>query len=152
MKKIKLTQGKSALVDDADFEWLSVYKWHISHYGYAVTTRNCKKILMHRLIMGAAYKTEVDHINHTKTDNRRSNLRVCSSSQNKQNSRLRSDNKSGYKGVSWDNRASKWTVSVWMNGKKSYVGDFKDKKMAAEAYNKKAYELFGEFARLNEVA
>ena len=105
MKKIELTQGKFALVDDEDFEWLNQWKWYANHLGYtwyvvrSVRYDNeVKAILMHRSILNAKIGEEIDHINHNGLDNRKKNLRICTRSQNNMNrNKLRGTYK--YKGV-----------------------------------------------------
>jgi len=89
----------------------------------------------------------VDHINHNTLDNRRCNLRVCTQNQNRYNLNLRKNNQSGYKGVSF--KHNHWEVQLKKDKKYIYGGSFKDKIEAAKAYDKKAKELFGEFAKLN---
>ena len=155
MKKIKLTQGKYAIVDDEDFAYLNQWKWYFNNKGYAVKNnwenKKWKTIYMHRLIMNTLKKMETDHINGNKLDNRRCNLRICTKSQNQINSNVNIKNSSGYKGVCWHKDRNKWQVQIEFNGKKYYLGYFVDKIGAAKAYNQKAKELFGEFAYLNKV-
>jgi len=98
MRTIKLTQGKFAIVDDCDFEWLNQWKWHYSA-GYVVSKMGGKNIYLHRFILQTPPKMDTDHINHNKLDNRRKNLRVATRSQNKQNTLISRANKSGFKGV-----------------------------------------------------
>lgn len=156
MREISLTQGKVALVDDEDYEWLSAYKWcYTSPIGYAVTkVRTPEKqvsMLMHRLIMNAPTNLVTDHINHNKLDNRRENLRLCTRQENNRNMPMRSNNTSGYKGVYWHKARSKWQANIRHLGEEVYLGVFEDKHEAALAYNEKAAELFGEFASLNTI-
>lgn len=93
----------------------------------------------------------VDHINGDGLDNRKCNLRVCNRAQNGGNSKLRSNNKSGYRGVS-RYKNTLWQVHISAGGAaKRYLGVFKDIKEAAKAYNIAALEYFGEFARLNKI-
>lgn len=153
MKKIKLTQDKYTIVDDADFEWLNQWKWCYHKIGYVfkkLWKRN-RALYMHRLIMNTPKGMETDHINGDKLDNRRSNLRVCTRSQNEANKGLRIDNTSGYKGVYWNRKNKKWVANIGFNYKNIYLGEFNDRFHAMKAYNAKAKELFGEFARLNSI-
>src|SRR6266513_4663456 len=87
MKKIKLTKGKYALVDDVDFEWLNQWKWHITTNRYASRTLwpSKKDVYMHRIILNAQKGQEVDHINRDPLDNRRSNISLCTHAQNMAN-------------------------------------------------------------------
>lgn len=101
--------------------------------------------------MNAAPNEQVDHINGDGLDNRKSNLRICNGSQNRCNKGKPKNNTSGYKGVTWHTPNKKWVAQIAVNGKHSYIGSFKTKEEAAKAYNKKAKELHGEFARLNNL-
>lgn len=158
-KYIQLTKGQQTLVDDEDFEYLNQWRWHTSYYGYANRRRHIKSsrkdqkfemIKMHRLIMGAPTGMYVDHINGDKLDNRKSNLRVCTNAQNSANQQLRAANTSGYKGVTLDKRRGKWIAQIRINYKNNFLGYFDDKIEAAQAYNRKAKEVWGEYAKINE--
>lgn len=150
---IELTQGKVALVDSVDFEWLKQFKWFANKGGYAV--RSVKNpggtVLMHREIMVAPKGFSVDHINGNPSDNRRANLRICNQSQNGANSRVRKNNTSGVPGVSWEKRFKLWRAYIMINRKQVFVGHYKDLNVAKEAREQKARELFGEFARMHNV-
>jgi hypothetical protein len=152
-RRIKLTQGKYALIDANYFEWLNRYKWYY-HNGYAVRTiahgKKWVTIRMHRLILNAAKGTRVNHINQVKLDNRFKNLRISTASQNGANSKLLAkNNKSGYKGVSWYIRHKKWAAGIKVEYKRKHLGYFKSKIDAAKAYDKAAVKYFGKFAHLN---
>lgn len=160
MKKISLTQGKFAIVDDVDYAFLMRWKWHL-HDGYAArTSRKLDglskriKILMHRIILsqklGHSDFKDTDHKNQDRLDNRRSNLRPATRSQNIGNSKIRQGS-SRFKGVCWDKLAKKWQARIWIEDKQKYLGRFTDEIEAAKAYNKAATEYFGEFAYLNSV-
>ncbi|MFA6281244.1 MAG: AP2 domain-containing protein [Candidatus Omnitrophota bacterium] len=165
MKTIQLTRGKVALVDDADYEELNKYKWQAKKNKltfYATRTviigdikssrnplRKRTSVLMHREIVNAAKGWDVDHANHNGLDNRRTNLRLCSRSEN-QGNRINSCNStSKYKGVSWDKVKRKWRARIACGKKNTSIGRFNSEIEAAKAYDKKAKELFGEFAYLN---
>jgi hypothetical protein len=149
MREIPLTQGKVALIDDEDYEWLAGLRWHYANVGYAKSSRLG---YMHRLILCISDGTAVvDHVNGDKLDNRRCNLRIATRAQNVMNQRVSSANTSGFKGVSWDVDAGKWRAYINFQHKRVYIGLFTDVEEAALAYNLKAAELFGEFALLNEI-
>ena len=93
----------------------------------------------------------IDHINGIKDDNRIINLRECTTQQNGMNRGPQKNNSSGYKGVGWSKKSSKWRAQIRFNNKSIYLGLFDDKKEAAKIYNKEAKKLFGEFVYLNEV-
>jgi len=159
VREITLTQGKVALVDDEDFERVSQYKWHFSFclrgVGYARrdTSIKGKKIRMylHRFILNAPIGADVDHINRETLDNRKSNLRICSRSENLRNALSRTGATSKYKGVGWDKSRKKWSTKINLHGKTINLGRFKSEIVAAKAYNRAALKYHGEFARVNEV-
>lgn len=150
---IPLTQGKFAIADADDYEDLNKYKWCVlkSHNNkfYAVRRKNNKTIIMHRQIMNAPAGLVVDHIDGNSLNNRKSNLRICTQAQNIHNSRPRRNRSSKYKGVFWDKVNKKWSASIRKGDKRIYLGGFDDEIEAALAYDRKAEELFGEFAYLN---
>ena len=153
MKKIKLTQGQVALVDNEDYECLNKLKWY--------TMNNRNKIIpvcfengimkkMSRLIMyPIPDDLQIDHINGDPSDNRRSNLRLCTNQQNAQNRGAQANNKSGYKGVSWHKHSKKWQSQIKANDKVIPLGYFDDPIDAAKTYNEAAIKYHGEFARIN---
>jgi len=159
LKEIPLSKGQVALVDDADFEWLSLFSWHArlnkttnSYYAFThirVPGGKFKKTGMHHVIMFPPWGMVIDHKDHNTLNNQRSNLRLATRSQNNQNHRIRSNNTSGYNGVHFDKSTRKYISIVKSKGKAYYLGLFTDKVEAAKAYDKKAKELFGEFACLN---
>jgi len=153
VKFIKLTQGKSTMVDDSDYEFLKKYRWFAMKSKktfYAVRYRpGGGNILMHREIMCPPINLVIDHINHNGLDNRRVNLRVANCVGNSCNSRPTTGESSQYKGVSWYAYNRKWCVQVVAGGRRYYLGLFKDEIEAALAYDRAAVELHGEFACLN---
>ena len=160
MKKIKLTRGMVALVDDDDYGLVSKYKWHLSKgehtfYARAIISKCDKSTVitsMHILIMGSKPVLEVDHINHNGLDNRRINIRQVTHSQNMCNRFPRRSHSSIYKGVKWRKSKSKWYAQIGHNGKDIHIGCFNSQEDAALAYNKYAFEIFGEHAYLNTVS
>ena len=151
MKEIELTGGKYALVDDEDYEWLSRWKWRCTS-GYATRSspRQCGKrptILMHRLILGLSEGEVTDHINHNGLDNRRCNLRRCTSSENAQNSLMPESNSSGYMGVI--RNKGKWVARIRYDGESARLGQFDTAEEAARVYDIAALELHKEFATTN---
>lgn len=148
MKKIKLTQGKYALVDDADFEWLNQYRWCAYFNGYNWYAQRTPNIKMHRVILGYKGKHQVDHIDGRGLNNQRKNLRICTHSQNGMNRGKQKNNTSGYKGVSRHKKAEKWQASIKLHRKLIYLGIFKSKKEAKIAYEKAAEKLHGDFRKI----
>ena len=156
-RTIKLTQGKVALVDKQDFDRVSKLKWSARKEGnswYAKRNTSmklgkCKTLHLHRFIMNPPNDLEVDHINRDGLDCRRVNMRLATPTQNQHNSRLRSDNTSGYKGVQWNKKCKKWQAGITINSKFVYLGVHTTREEAALAYDKAAQKNFGEYARLN---
>jgi len=149
---IPLTKGKFAIVDADDYDWLNRHKWCISkkrYSFYACRQTHAEKIFMHRVITNAPKGMLVDHIDGNGLNNRRSNLRICTIAQNNRNSRPWRRSYSKYKGVSWCQAAGKWRARIRPNHKQIHLGCFDTQIEAARAYDKKAKELFGEFAYLN---
>lgn len=163
MKTIPLTQELFAVVDDEDYERLSVYNWHATRNSrklkwYAarnaprIAGKYVGKIRMHREILNAPDQFDVDHKDGDGLNNRRSNLRLATNTQNQQN-RGRNLRKSAtlYKGVRYTPRGLKhYSARIYQNGSAITVeGMFSTAEEAARAYDAKATELFGEFAKLN---
>lgn len=152
MKTILTGKGEEILVDDEDFEKLSFYKWRTHTNGYVRTETfdNGRKsrILMHRLVLGLTEGDGliVDHINGVKTDNRRSNLRICTHAENLRNRGAPRSNKTGFKGVSFHSRNKRFYAEIKVNGKRKYLGYFDSAQEAHAAYCVAAIELHGEFA------
>ena len=155
-KRIPLTRGKYAIVDDKDYEWLGQWRWYCDQderMGYAVrgATVNGKRttLQMHRVILNLKKGEITDHINGNGLDNRRCNLRKCTPSQNMWNRRKPKNNTSGYIGVDWHKRDKKWQARICRDRKQKHLGCFDDIEEAARAYDRAALELHGEFALLN---
>lgn len=151
MKEIPLTQGMVALVDDEDFEGLSRFRWCYDN-GYARRKEmsdggKWENILMHRVILNARSGIDGDHKDENTLNNRRSNLREATRSQNGSNRGRPSNNTSGFKGVSWHKHHCKWGAHIRVNWKLIHLGYFTKAEDAASAYATAAREYFGEFYR-----
>lgn len=160
--EIALTKGYVAIVDPCDMDLLD-YVWttHDTKSGniYAVRSFYSKgrtiHEYMHRLLLsrmlGRSLKRseEVDHINGNGIDNRRKNLRLATSQQNRRNSRLPSHNTTGYKGVA--QRGDYWEACITVSKKQIHIGSFNHIEDAAVAYNHAALKIFGEFANFNDI-
>lgn len=144
-KLIPLGKGVVSKVDNEDFEKYGHMNWGITDSGYA---QHHTLGMLHRLILKVEAPLEVDHKNRDRLDNRRSNLRPATSSQQGFNMKTRVG-VSGLRGVSWDKDKSKWFVKVWANKKYYFIGYFECKIEGAKARDKKALELQGEFTYLN---
>ncbi|MHC4596729.1 MAG: HNH endonuclease [Planctomycetota bacterium] len=149
---IPLTQGQFAIVDAEDYDRLAQHKWcaakgrdtFYAHRGNGGTT-----VSMHRVIMRAPKDMMCDHRNHNGLNNRKSNLRLCTSAQNQYNKRPKKGSTSIYKGVLLRSDCKRWRAKIGFKGKRIHLGDFANEIQAAMAYDDKAIELFGEFAWLN---
>lgn len=157
MKTIPLSRGMVTIVDDADYEFVNQWKWfaHKSrNFFYAarnVTVNGRRTTLkMHTVLAGAALGQRVDHADRCTLNNQRSNLRICTPSQNTCNSSRVTTNRSGFKGVSWHNKHKKWRARLRHNGKEISLGYFDDKLEAAKAYDAAARNTYGEFSLTNE--
>lgn len=129
---IPLTQGKVAVIDFEDWEKIRPFNWQAAkngHRWYARTSRGGKTIYMHRHLLGLSGKTRPDHEDG--------------------NGLKRFGTTSRYRGVFWDSHNAFWGARIEKSGKKFFLGCFSDEKEAALVYDKKARELFGEFASPN---
>lgn len=120
--------------------------------GYVYLYLNNNVALAHRVawvyVYGEWPNEQVDHINRDRSDNRISNLRLASQSQNSCNGSLRSTNKSGYRGVSWSKEKKKWVSRIVKDRKQYVLGYFDDKEKAYMAYLEAANRLHGGFKGL----
>lgn len=143
-------------VDDKDYPALNRHKWHAhpnrnTVYVQRRESAKCgrKMVMMHREILNAPQGIDVDHRDNNGLNNTRDNLRLCTNAQNQMNKRMRTDNTSGFRGVSWSKVGKKWMAGLRVNGKHVYLGYFFCIVKAAQAYDRGARKYFGEFAKLN---
>jgi predicted nucleic acid-binding Zn-ribbon protein len=152
-KRIPISKGYFALVNEEDYQCLIQYNWSLSN-GYAITTikdeNKNKTISMHRMIMNDPKDKFIDHINGDKLDNRKENLRLATHQQNQMNRAKRKNSRSKFKGIKVKSTGS-YEVRITYQGERIYIGTFKTEESGANAYNYYANEYFGEFARLNNV-
>lgn len=156
-KKITLTKGYSAIVDDIDYNYLNQWKWHAlvaSHNLTYAVRKPDKHIRMQRVIVERKnghpipQGMVVDHINRQSLDNRRSNLRLGTRGQNNCNrGKCRKKTSSRFKGT--HRFRKKWQAAISVNGKNIYLGLFESEEDAAHRYDQAAKEYYGEFALLN---
>ena len=154
---IALTRGQVSKVDAADYDWLMRWSWYADWNVGAGSFRAARMqpvagstkrrtIMMHAQILDAPQGLIPDHKNHDELDNRRSNLRSATIQQNNCNQRVRTDNNSGHKGVTWHKAANKWASQINIGGKRKHLGVFDDVEDAAQAYRIAAASEYGEFA------
>jgi len=157
-RRIKLTQGRYAIVDPEDFERLNQYKWHCTHYGYATRAvpdtsgkgRRQAAVYMHNVVCPAPEGMITDHINRNPLDNRKANLRPATQRQNVWNRKFaRKGARTRYNGIRWDKNRRKWQVRLAISGKRESFGYYADEVEAAKAYDRVAKQHRGEFAVLN---
>ena len=160
MKEIKLTQGKIALVDDQDYDWLNKFDWHARksrNTYYAATNIQCLDgkqtvIYIHQLILDQIHGYDEnglisDHKDRNGLNNQRYNLRRAAHGLNSHN--REGWGKSKYKGVSWNKYNGKWLSMIDIKSKNKYLGYFNNEIDAAKAYDKAAKEIYGNNAVLN---
>ncbi len=151
MKRIPLTRGLVALVDDEDYPRLAAFRWYANRrpHGIFYATRMIEKKIryMHHDVIGKASGLHVDHLNGNALDNRKANLRFATPSQNSANRRKSAACTSRYKGVNKEKQ--KWQARIGVYGKRIFLGLFDHEEDAARAYDRAALLHFGPFARLN---
>lgn len=156
MRKIPLknrlgTIVGSAIVDDEDFERLQKWHWHMTDQGYAASRKSIGRgksyiLRMHREILNANRGQIVDHINSKRLDNRKSNLRFCTKSENSLNRPKRADNTSGAKNVYWSKCNKRWYVKTKVKGKEIRSQDFRNKRDAISASKTFILNAHGKYA------
>lgn len=151
---VTLTKGYEAVIDAEDVSLVSENNWTAIPSGntaYAVrrSILGGKKSVrtMHRLIIGDPKGLLVDHINGNGLDNRKENLRTATKSQNMHNATIRKDNKTGYKGVSWDKAAKKYRAEIRIFRKGIFLGLFECPKEASLAYIEACKRYHKEYAK-----
>lgn len=140
--EIPLTRDKVAIIDIDDAAKVLRHAWcackdHHTWYAVTAARRDGKDVnlRMHRLILEPPSGVDIGHVNGDGLDNRRSNLRVATCSQNAQNMRTPAHNKCGLKGVHWHKRNRKWIAHITLNKRARHLGCFETKEAAAYAYD-----------------
>jgi hypothetical protein len=138
----KLNEKARALIDVDDVSKVKDIKWCFDRYVRSTTIHST----LHRFLLNITDKNPIDHINGNTLDNRKSNLRVCTTSQNAMNQKLSTRNKSGYKGIFWDKHRNKWRVTIVINGQQTGLGRFNTLEEAIQARKEAVEKYYGEFA------
>lgn len=146
-------KGISVLIDDEDYELVSKYTWcnmqgRYMHAYIPGSGHRGKFVRMHRLILDAPQGVLVDHINGNGFDNRKSNLRLCTQSQNLMNRGMNKNNPYGLKGVKFDKRRNRYSASICRNYKSKFLGSYDTPQEAHLAYIAAVKEYHGDFARV----
>jgi len=153
MNQIQLTHVYVTLVDDEDFEYLSKFSWYLLNSKGGIYARgfvNGKSVLLHRLLLKPDASMFVDHKDRNGLNNQKSNLRICTRSQNSANRRSRlTKPTSKYLGVAFETDRQKWTARIRKDKVGIRLGGFETEIEAAKAYNDAALKYHGEFANLN---
>lgn len=153
---IPLTKGYNTNVDVSDYTHLMEWNWCAlvgkdKRVIYAVRVERCgkktKKILLHKVLF--PQWMEIDHKDGDGLNNRRSNLRESTHSQNLANRPINSNNTSGFKGVHFHVRDNYWFSVIGINGEQKWLGRCTDAIDAARKYDLAALDAFGEFAITN---
>ncbi len=150
--------GQQFLFDKEYYDVVKQYCWRMNNMGYVVASDkpNGKKILywLHHLVMNVSNDIIVDHIHGeaSRYDNRKSNLRIATKSQNCMNRKKPSNNTSSVKGVRWHKATSKWQTSIGVNGKQIYLGVYSDFDEAVNARKEAEEKYFGEWSYENSQA
>ena len=143
-------------VDIDDFGKIKNYCWFKLNNGYMASHINDKIVYMHRLIMDFPEEKDIDHINKKRDDgitneldNRKSNLRICEHCENTRNRTKQKNNKSGFKGVSYNDERKKWVAQISKDMVHMNLGYYKKIEDAVNVRHKAELELFGDFACLD---
>lgn len=155
-KLIFLPCGRYAIVDAEDYDNLSRYRWYsvvdkVKGRYYVSASINNKTTYMHRIITNAPKGMEVDHINRITHDNRRSNLRVCTPTENKRHKAQHKNSGLRFKGVFRSKSGLRFRAKITVNRVVHNLGSFTTDVEAAKAYNEAAQRFHGEFALINEI-
>ena len=153
--RVELRGGGQALIDAADVPLVEGWTWrrqpnYATAYAVAIESLKPRKLLhMHRLIADVGDADQVDHIDRDGLNNRRGNLRGCDNAQNQWNRAKLAPAHSRFKGVSpWERR---WRATIHYRGETITIGYYATEVEAARAYDERALNAFGRFARTNEM-
>ena len=145
--------GKEFFFDKDDYKKIKDYCWYVLNNKYIYGSLNGEKILLHRLIMGVSdSKLQVDHINHNGFDNRKSNLRVVTNSENSMNKNYQKNNDLKIKGIYRHSQHAGYCADIGINGKTIHLGCFKDINDAIKARKEAEEKYFGEYSYNNSMA
>lgn len=139
--------------DKEDYDKIKDYHWSFGTKGSVTTKFNGKIILLHRLIMGVEkFEDQIDHIQHKRYDNRKSQLRIVDNSKNGMNNGIQINNKSGCTGVFYDVRNNKYMAYITVNNQTMYLGYFDTKEEAVKIRKEAEEKYFGEYSYDNSMS
>lgn len=141
-----LSDGSIALVSTESIPRLQTCTWCKGGNGYVMTRSAKNAISMQRFLTSAKPDEIVDHIDRNPLNNTIRNLRICTKQENAINTPIRSDNATGYKGVSYHKKAGKFRAYIVINGKQIHLGLFDTAEQAAQKYQETARLFYGEFS------
>lgn len=146
-------KGEEFWFDKEDYDKIKDYCWFINNKGYVYARsleNDGKHLLQHQIILNAN-GLKVDHKNHNTIDNRKSNLRIVTQSENMMNQKLRNDNTSGITGVTWDKRKNQWVARIAINYKRIHLGYFDTFEKAVKVRKEAEEKYFGEYSYDNSM-
>lgn len=151
---VPLTKGYEAIIDASDVPLVAMWHWCVAVRPHAIYAQRSQKIngrqktiSLHRSILSPSNNLYIDHINGNGLDNRRVNLRFATNSQNQHNSKIRIDNTSKVKGVTFHMRDKKWTARIRLDNKQHNLGSFATPEAAAAVVAHARAKMHGAFAR-----
>ena len=153
---VPLTKGHEALIDARNVSLVEGFNWSAKvdlrqdgsvRNVYAHRQSKTGVVHMHRIIAGAHAGQFVDHMDGDGLNNLSANLRICSHAQNLRNQSISADNTSGYKGVWFHKKSSKWAAAIQIDGTRKHLGIFENIEDAARAYASASEAFHGEYGR-----
>ena len=162
MKKILITEGEYAIVDDEDFIYLNRFKWHIVKDRYKTIcvktglrdieySKHSVGLIMHFLLITRKPHYRIIHRNGNGLDNRKSNLMLVKENNIANLRPKKKETTSQYKGVSWDKKRKMWQSQIKDNYRSIFLGRYHSEEDAAEVYNIKCKEIYGDTAYQNNL-
>jgi hypothetical protein len=158
-KEIKLTQGQIAIVDNEDYDRVKGYTWFANNWTGSSKLLSAKTwvekggkrhlVSLHRFLLNLPSNSSVLFRNDNPLDCRRSNMEIVTPKDACRTGRLKRNNTSGYKGVTWSTQKGRWRAFIKVDRRQIHLGFFDDPVEAAHAYDDAARKYFGKFARLN---
>jgi hypothetical protein len=149
---VPLTRGYEAIIDAADVSLVDGFNWYATTGKYSIYAARDNRaggrretVLMHRVIAQTPLGMHTDHINRDGLDNRLSNLRAATQSENIRNQGVRRNNKSGLKGASWHTTANRWVAKIKLDKKQFHLGFYDTAEEAHRAYCEASERLHGKF-------